>query len=384
MTPNVFKNARLVLADEVVDGSVCIQDGKILSVDQGKANHTGGWDMQGDYLMPGFVEIHTDNFERHLMPRPKVQWAEMPALLAHDAEIAAAGITTVFDALGVGDGDPDSLRGSTWDAVLDTLETCSQKDLLRADHHIHVRCELPAPNTIDLFEPFQGHPRLSLISLMDHTPGQRQWENIEVARIYYTGKKGWSNEKFDRQIQLAEELQARYAQPHRQFFVDYCKTHGIALASHDDTTPAHVIQAHDEGAQVSEFPTTLLAAQTAHAHGMLIVMGGPNVVRGGSHSGNVSAADLARNGLLDILSSDYVPGSLLSAVVRLVDDEILDLPHAVSMVSHYAAKATGLNDRGQIATGLRADLIQVRLVDLPDGKRHGVVKSVWREGMRVL
>jgi len=384
MSPTVFKNARLVLADEVVDGSVCIQDGKIQSVDHGKASHTGGWDMQGDYLMPGFVEIHTDNFERHLMPRPKVQWAEMPALLAHDAEIAAAGITTVFDALGVGDGDPDSLRGSTWDAVLETLETCSQKDLLRADHHIHVRCELPAPNTIELFEPFQGHPRLSLISLMDHTPGQRQWENIEVARIYYTGKKGWSNEKFDRQIQLAEELQARYAQPHRQFFVDYCKTHGIALASHDDTTPAHVIQAHDEGAQVSEFPTTLLAAQTAHAHGMLIVMGGPNVVRGGSHSGNVSAADLARNGLLDILSSDYVPGSLLSAVVRLVDDEILDLPHAVSMVSHYAAKATGLNDRGQIATGLRADLIQVRLVDLPDGKRHGVVKSVWREGMRVL
>ena len=384
MSSTIFKNARLVLADEVVDGSVCIQDGKIQSVDQGNAIHSGGWDMQGDYLMPGFVEIHTDNFERHLMPRPKVQWAEMPALLAHDAEIAAAGITTVFDALGVGDGDPDSLRGSTWDAVLETLETCSQKDLLRADHHIHVRCELPAPNTIDLFEPFQGHPRLSLISLMDHTPGQRQWENIEVARVYYTGKKGWSNEKFDRQIQLAEELQARYAQPHRQFFVGYCKNHGIALASHDDTTPAHVIQAHDEGAQVSEFPTTLLAAQTAHAHGMLIVMGGPNVVRGGSHSGNVSAADLARNGLLDILSSDYVPGSLLSAVVRLVDDEILDLPHAVSMVSHYAAKATGFNDRGQIATGLRADLIQVRLVDLPDGKRHGVVKSVWREGVRVL
>jgi len=183
---------------------------------------------------------------------------------------------------------------------------------------------------------------------------------------------------------LAEELQARYAQPHRQFFVDYCKNHGIALASHDDTTAAHVTQAYNEGAKVSEFPTTLLAAQTAHAHGMLTVMGGPNVVRGGSHSGNVSASDLARHGLLDILSSDYVPGSLLSAVVRLVDDEILDLPHAVSMVSHHAAKATGLNDRGQIATGLRADLIQVRLVDLPDGKRHGVVKSVWREGMRVL
>jgi alpha-D-ribose 1-methylphosphonate 5-triphosphate diphosphatase len=98
MSSTIFKNARLVLADEVVVGSVCIEDGKIQSVDQGGASHSGGWDMEGDYLMPGFVEIHTDNFERHLMPRPKVQWAEMPALLAHDAEIAAAGITTVFDA----------------------------------------------------------------------------------------------------------------------------------------------------------------------------------------------------------------------------------------------------------------------------------------------
>jgi len=185
----VYKNARLVLPTEVVQGSVAVHDGRIHSVDQGSACDAQGWDLEGDYLMPGFVEMHTDNFERHLMPRPKVQWAEMPALMAHDAEVAAAGITTVFDALGVGDADPDSLRGSTWDTVINTIEQCTQQNLLRADHHLHVRCELPAPNTIDLFKPFQGHPRLSLISLMDHTPGQRQWENIDVARVYYTGKK---------------------------------------------------------------------------------------------------------------------------------------------------------------------------------------------------
>ena len=384
MNSTVFKNAQLVLPNEVVMGSVSVSNGLITSIDQGPASHAEGYNLNGDYLMPGFVEMHTDNFERHLMPRPKVQWAEMPALLAHDAEVAAAGITTVFDALGVGDADPDSLRSTAWNLVLETLDICSREDILRADHHLHVRCELPAPNTIDLFAPFHDHPRLSLISLMDHTPGQRQWENIEVARVYYIGKKGWSNEKFDQQLQRANELQARYVEPHRAYFVNYCQTHGIALASHDDTTPAHVIQAHTEGATMSEFPTTLLAARTAHELGLRNVMGGPNVVRGGSHSGNVAAAELASHGLLDILSSDYVPGSLLSAAMRLVDDGILTLPQAIKTVTYNPAQATGLKDRGHIAVGLRADLIQVCVVNIPQGKKQAVVRAVWREGKRVL
>jgi alpha-D-ribose 1-methylphosphonate 5-triphosphate diphosphatase len=172
--------------------------------------------------------------------------------------------------------------------------------------------------------------------------------------------------------------------PHRRYFVDYCRAHGIALASHDDTTAEHVTLAHQEGALISEFPTTQLAAQTAHALGLLTVMGGPNVVRGGSHSGNVAAAELAHHGLLDILSSDYVPGSLLTAVLRLVDDGIYSLPEAVATVSRNPARATGLADRGEIAQGLRADLVRVKRVTLPDGGHHGVVCSVWRQGRRVL
>ncbi|MFW5332522.1 alpha-D-ribose 1-methylphosphonate 5-triphosphate diphosphatase [Hydrogenophaga sp. ZJX-1] len=382
--PVVFKNARMVLPDEVQAGSLSVEAGRIAGFGASNSSLPQAIDLEGDYLMPGFIEVHTDNFERHLMPRPKVQWAEMPALLAHDAEIAAAGITTVFDALGVGDADHESLRGTAWDAVLQTLDACTTENVLRADHHLHVRCELPAHNTIDLFQPFHGHQRLSLISLMDHTPGQRQWENIEHARIYYTGKKGWSQEKFEHQVAHAERLQAQYAEPHRDYFVDYCREHGIALASHDDTTVAHVEQAHAEGASLSEFPTTMAAARAAREHGLLTVMGGPNVVRGGSHSGNVAAADLARHGLLDILSSDYVPGSLLSAVLRLVADEILSLPEAVAIVSRNPARATGLDDRGAIEPGLRADLVQVRVVNMPNGLRHGVVRAVWREGQRVL
>ncbi len=379
-----FANARLVLADEVVIGSLQAQGGRITAIDSGPSVPAGAQDMQGDFLLPGLVEIHTDNFERHLMPRPKVQWAELPALLAHDAEIAAAGITTVLDALGVGEADTESLRGSGWTEVVDTLGHCARQGLLRAEHQLHIRCELPAPNTISLFEPFVDHPLVRLISLMDHTPGQRQWENIELARVYYVGKKGWSEDKFQTKLGEAAEMQERFAQPHRQHFVDYARQRGIALASHDDTTVGHVQQAHAEGVSVCEFPTTELAARVARDSGMATVMGGPNVVRGGSHSGNVAAAYLAARGLLDILSSDYVPGSLLTAAWRLVDEGHMTLPQAVATVSRNAARSVGLNDRGELAAGLRADLVQVRVVEVADGQHHAVVRAVWREGCRVL
>jgi alpha-D-ribose 1-methylphosphonate 5-triphosphate diphosphatase len=379
-----LSNARLVLADHMVQGSLLVRQGRIAAIDSGSNAPPGALNLEGDYLLPGLVEIHTDNFERHLMPRPKVHWSELPALLAHDAEIAAAGITTVYDALGVGEADTESLRGSAWRGVVDTLERCLQRDLLRADHRLHVRCELPAPNTIELFEPFVDHPLVGLISLMDHTPGQRQWEDIEHARVYFTGKKGWSEARFQAKVAEAAEMQERYAQPHRRHFVDYARSRGIALASHDDTTLCHVEEAHANGVSVCEFPTTELAARAARERGMSTVMGGPNVVRGGSHSGNVAAAHLASLGLLDILSSDYVPGSLLTAALRLVDDGHMSLPQAVATVSRHPARSIGLHDRGELAVGLRADMVQVRIVEVANGHHHAVVRAVWREGRRVI
>ena len=383
-TPITFTNAPMVLADEVVMGSVHCQSGLITAVDLGSSMVAGAIDLQGDYLIPGMVEVHTDNFERHLMPRPKVRWDDAPALLAHDAEIAAAGITTVLDALGVGESDPDSVRGSEWDTVLDCLADFSQRGVLRAEHLLHVRCELPAPNTLSLFTPFIGNPMVRMVSLMDHTPGQRQWENIEHAWIYFTGKKGWSQAKFEERVAQSKEHQAQYALPHRAYFTAYCKQHGIALASHDDTTVAHVEEAFAEGATVSEFPTTVAAAQAARARNMATIMGGPNVVRGGSHSGNVSAIELARLGLVDILSSDYVPGSLLSAAIRLTEVAGLSLPQVSALVSRNPALSVGLTDRGLIAQGMRADLVQVRMTPLAHDRQQPVVRGVWRGGMRVV
>jgi alpha-D-ribose 1-methylphosphonate 5-triphosphate diphosphatase len=378
MNELILSNARVVLAHEVLLGCVRVRDGVIADISAGATSAANAHDLDGDFLLPGLVEVHTDNLERHVTPRPKVDFPMLGAVLAHDAEVAAAGITTVLDAIGVGDPYGDGFRSRDQSALLDVLDTLEATGLLRADHLIHVRCELPAPNAQGLFEPFARHPRLRLISLMDHTPGQRQWSDIEHARIYYTGKKGWSNQQFDDEVLIAPRRQAEYAQPNRVWFTDFARTHDVALATHDDTTVAHVDEARAEGATMSEFPTTLAAARRAKALGLCTVAGAPNVIRGGSHSGNVSAMALAREGVLDALSSDYVPGSLLQAAWRLVHEGGFSLPEAVCVVSRNPARAVGLTDRGEIAAGLRADLIRVKT--LAD---HPVTREIWVRGRRV-
>lgn len=378
MTEQVFSNARLVLADEVVRGSVRVRNGRIAVVASGGTAVPGAQDLDGDYLLPGLVEIHTDNLERHVMPRPKVYFPMQGAVQAHDAEIATAGITTVFDAIGVGDPYGEGFRARDQSALLQVLDRLEEAQALRAHHLIHVRCELPAPNARELFEPFIGHRRLKLISLMDHTPGQRQWSDIEHARIYYTGKKGWSDAQFEMEVSIAPERQAKYAAPQRAWFAAFAREHRVALATHDDTTVEHIDEAHALGAAISEFPTTLAAARHAKSRGLATAAGAPNVVRGGSHSGNVSVLELAREGVLDVLSSDYVPGSSLQAAWLLHRDAGFTLSEAVEVVSRRAARACGLADRGEIAEGLRADFVRVKPVeDLP------AVREVWRDGRRV-
>lgn len=379
MNEQIFTNARVVLGQEVLPrGTVRVVDGVIASVDAGASQVAGAIDLEGDLLLPGLVEVHTDNLERHVTPRPKVNFPMRAAMQAHDAELASAGITTVLDAIGVGDPYGDGFRSRDQSALLEVLDQLEAAGALRSQHLIHVRCELPAPNALELFEPFAGHPRLRLISLMDHTPGQRQWTDIEHARIYYTGKKGWSDAKFAEEVRIAPQRQAQYAQPHRAWFADFARTHGVALATHDDTTLAHVDEAREMGASMSEFPTTLEAARHAHRQGLKTIAGAPNVVRGGSHSGNVAAITLAREGVLDGLSSDYVPGSLLQAAWCLHRDAGFSLPEAMQVVSRGPAEAAGLHDRGRIEAGLRGDLVRVRELD-----SHPLVRAAFVAGERV-
>jgi alpha-D-ribose 1-methylphosphonate 5-triphosphate diphosphatase len=357
---------------------VLVRDGLIAEIDSRPSSTLGAQDLDGDLLLPGLVEVHTDNLERHVMPRPKVYFPLRSALQSHDAELAACGITTVFDAIGVGDPYDEGFRSKDQSGLLGLLDSLEAAGLLRSQHLVHIRCELPAPNALQLFEPFAGHRRVQLISLMDHTPGQRQWTDVSHARTYYTGKKGWSDDKFEREMQLAPLRQAQYAGPHRSWMTNYAHRHGIALATHDDTTPEHVDEALKLGASMSEFPTTLAAARHAHSKGLKTIAGAPNVVRGGSHSGNVAAAELAREGVLDGLSSDYVPGSLLQAAWTLHRDHGFGLAQSVHVVSRGPAEAAQLTDRGRIEPGLRADLLRVRELD-----GQPVVREVFVGGRRV-
>jgi len=368
-------NARIVTATQEFVGHVLVEDGRIVAIGEGAAK---GVDFGGDYLLPGLVEVHTDHLEAHYVPRPAVLWRAGSAVLAYDAQIAASGITTVFDSFRVGMDEYESRKGlgDTVVPLAEAVKRAAEAGLLRAEHLTHLRCEVPAPNVVPFIEEFLLHHKADLISLMDHTPGQRQFRDLEKYFIYYAGKSGRSGADL---VDVARERQAvggARAAENRPRIVEIAKAHGIILASHDDTTLEEVDLAHRDGVAIAEFPTTIEAARASRALGMATVMGAPNVVRGGSHSGNASALELAEAGQLDILSSDYVPGALLMEAFRLA--ELGGLPSAIRLVTKAPADATGLRDRGEIAVDKRADMLRVTLHD-----GEPVVRAVWREGRRV-
>ncbi len=379
-TDAVFSNARVVLKDCVIErGWVAVVDGKIAEIGEGNAPERGE-DMRGDLLMPGLIELHTDHLEAHYVPRPKVFWDPVAAVVSYDGQLATSGITTVLDSLRVwreeGAEDVDGQAGILAKAISEAREA----KLLRAEHFLHLRCEIPMPSVVEEAKELIGRPDVRLMSLMDHTPGQRQFRDEGKLRDYYRGKgAGMTDAQLDVLFERRFEYQKKYAETNMREIVALAHSYDIPLASHDDTTEENVTDAIRDRVSVAEFPTTMEAAQGLHQAGIHVLMGAPNVVRGGSHSGNIAAVDLAREGLLDIMSSDYIPSSLLMATLQLPRHvPAIDLAAAVRTVTKTAAEAVGLVDRGEIVAGKRADLIRVHLAqDLP------VVRSVWREGHRV-
>ncbi|WP_421915066.1 alpha-D-ribose 1-methylphosphonate 5-triphosphate diphosphatase [Mesorhizobium sp.] len=373
----VLHNARIVLADEIVEGSLVLRDGFIAGIEAGTSRI--GDDMGGDYIIPGLVELHTDHLEGHYAPRPKVRWNPIAAVLAHDAQVATAGITTVLDALRVGMDEDADLTLTDIRKLADAIEDSVQQDRLRADHFLHLRCEVSAPDCLQAFANFDGDDRVRLASLMDHAPGQRQFVNLETYAYYYQRKLKLTDRDFKLFCEKRMAESAANSGPNRAVIAAACHERGIVLASHDDATVGHVDEAIEQGVRVAEFPTTEAAARASKEAGLGVLMGAPNVMRGASHSGNVSARTLASDGLLDILSSDYIPFSLIQSAFFLGDMvDGISLPQAVAMVSKNPADAIGLTDRGVIEQGRRADLVRVRVDD-----HVPVVRTVWRQGRRV-
>lgn len=372
----LLDNARLVLPDAIVHGHLRIADGAIAQIGEGRIAHAAAIDCDGDYLLPGLVELHTDNLEKHLLPRPGAHWPAAAALRAHDAQLLAAGITTALNAISVGEEDAEEAVDPQ--QVLSALADARAAHSLRIEHAVHLRCELPCPDLAQRLQPLLATPALRLLSLMDHTPGQRQFHDFERYRAY-SARHGNArdDDQFDARVRHLQDLQRRHADANRQRVIALALELGLPLASHDDSELIHIAEAVEANACIAEFPVNLATAVAAHAAGLQVLAGAPNLVRGGSHSGNVAAADLARAGVLDALSSDYVPGSLLLAAFQLGGWESIGLARAVAMVTRTPARAIGYRDRGELAPGLRADLLRVRVVDeLPQ------VEAVWVRGER--
>ncbi len=373
----ILANARIVLDDTIVEGAVAVEDGRIAEILPSRS--AGGEDMGGDYLLPGLVELHTDQIEGHLNPRSGVVWNAMAAVQAHDGQVATSGITTVFDAVRVGSDENTRVDAETVADLVATIERAMADGRLRAEHFVHLRCEVSADDVVEGFHLLKDHPRLKLVSLMDHAPGQRQFHDLAALRAYLMDKFKMSEADFEAFASARIAQSEKNAGPHRKMIAAECLARGIALASHDDATIAHVAESAALGTRISEFPTTIAAAKASRAAGMKVLMGAPNIVRGRSHSGNVSAIDLLRAGLLDVLSSDYVPFSLIQAVFALAKTGEASLPAAVRLAGANPAAAAGLTDRGIVAAGMRADL--VRVAHAPG--EPPVVRAVWREGRRV-
>ena len=361
MNQRIIQNARIIALDEEFTGSVLIENGLIRSIDRGATSLPAAEDWAGDWLMPGLVELHTDNLEKHLVPRPGVLWNAHSAMTVHDAQCAAAGITTVLDSVVIGDLDEGGPRCQTQHTSIAALHQCRDEGLMRVEHLLHLRCELSAPDILEVFHQYADDPLLRLVSVMDHTPGQRQWRDLKSYRRYAERNLRYSDAEFEAMIAQRKADQQAYAIPHRQVIVQASRARQLPLASHDDTLLSDIALAVQEGVAMSEFPTTVAAAQAAREAGMAIIMGGPNMVKGGSHSGNVSAVALAQLDLLDIFSSDYVPSSLLLATFMLGGLEGWTLPKAVRTVTRNPARAIGMSDRGEVAAGQRADILRVRM-----------------------
>ncbi|RYH08551.1 alpha-D-ribose 1-methylphosphonate 5-triphosphate diphosphatase [Tropicimonas sp. IMCC6043] len=374
----ILANAQLVLPNEVILGALRITEGRIVGIDPGRAVPAGAVDCEGDMVMPGLIELHTDNLERHIQPRPKVDWPHDAAIIAHDGEMASVGITTVFDAMRVGsvlEGKTD-YRAYARQLANELLHLRAQ-GALRVSHFLHLRAEICSQTLVQEMASFGPGDRIGIVSLMDHTPGQRQFRDISRLKQYVQGKRGLSDADFEAHVEQMKGLQAKHGALHERMAVEEARRYGAVLTSHDDTLEAHVETSAAHGVRLAEFPTTLEAAAACRARGIAVMMGAPNLIRGGSHSGNVAAQDLAEADLLDIVSSDYVPAALLSAALML-GDLWGDVARGMRSVTQAPADAVGLADRGRLEPGARADVIRVHRV-----AGAGALRGVWVAGRRV-
>jgi len=368
-------NASVVTPEAVLEGAtVLVESGQVKEI--GTAKPEGGCrivDARGALLMPGIIDLHSDIIESAIEPRRNSFFPFDMAIQNLDRQLMACGVTTMFYSLAFFDIDNGLRHPDTALSVIRELETLAP--LLSARVKIHLRYEVTETAALPALEALIRDQRLDLVSLMDHTPGQGQFKEHEGMLSYYKGRYGTSADEAERLVQEKLESSSRVDTVVSQILA-LTAEHGVPVASHDDDSEAKVASLHAMGVHISEFPVNLEAAAAAQRLGMPVLFGAPNVIRGKSHSNNLSATDALAQGIGTVLCSDYAPMALLQAVFVLAEKGVMPLHQAVNMVSRNAAEAVGMGDfTGSIEVGKQADLL---LVDFQAGKP--APRSVWVGG----
>lgn len=349
--------ARIVVPGDVIVGTVTINDGYITDISPTTARGGHAIDLAEDWLLPGLIDVHTDHLEKHAMPRANVFWEPLSAALSYDAAIAAAGITTAFDSLVVGSCG-DTARRALLPRMIAGLDTARRHGLFKTDHRLHLRFDLLESDLPALAAPWLDRSDLVFLTMLDDSPVR---DPVRFRRLQ--GKRGIREDELDDLAATLDKPEA--VARNRAWVIAEGRRRGLAVAGHDDTMAAHIAEAAAAGLTICEFPISLEAAMAAKAAGLNVITGAPNIINGKSHAGNVSVRELLRERAVTVLCSDYVPTGLLRALFHVAADRELgvDLPAAVAMATAAPADLFGLNDRGRIEVGRRADLIRVRVVD---------------------
>jgi alpha-D-ribose 1-methylphosphonate 5-triphosphate diphosphatase len=390
----IIEGAIVVFGDRLETASVRFEDGRITAID-GSRDGAEIVDGRGHLLAPAFVDIHGDAFERQLMPRPGTMLPVAPALLDTDRQLAANGIATAYHALTLS-WEPGLRSVESGYAVVRALTALGSR--LTVDNRVQLRWETFCFEAIELIREALAGPRLPSIAFNDHTsmamldptvPLQERPFDFDPAfptvdpetpafARKMTERAKRSRLPVEEFVALVRDMWKRRPQVPSaiETVVDLGKAAGAPMLSHDDSQ----IETRDfyraRGARISEFPMNRRVARAAREAGDSIAFGAPNAARGGSHIASIAAADMIREGLCDILASDYYYPAMLLGLARLKADGVAELPALWSLVSANPARACGLDDRGAIETGKRADLV---LVEWPEGETPAI-RHTWVSG----
>lgn len=332
-------------------------------------------DVNGAYVMPGIIDLHCDIIEKMAQPRPGVMLDTGLALHVTDRLLLSSGVTCEFHSLSLDDAE-FGVRNDEFVRDFITHINTAQSTLIR--HLVHARVEISSTRGTATLATIIAEPVVKLVSIMDHSPGQGQYVSDESFRFYVAKTTGRNDSEID-EIIAHKKLQRQFIPDRIETVVNLCRQYDIPIATHDDDTVAKIAEWNRLNIRISEFPTTMIAAHAAHQSGMRVGMGAPNVLRGKSTSGNLSARDALIDGVVDWLCADYYPSALLPAAFLISQLGIATLPEAIALITANPAAAVGMQERlGQIAVGMHADLCIVRVVDnLP------IVETVYVGGARV-